>query len=56
MNLGNEANDIIRAYSPGSRAHDTAGTQDDTGTLTRQILYSGAEHPTLNTVARFETE
>ena len=35
-NLGNGANDIIRAYSPGGRAHDIAGTQDDIGTLTRQ--------------------
>ena len=26
-NLGNGANDIIRAYSPGGRAHDIAGTQ-----------------------------
>ena len=32
-NSGNGANDIIRAYSPGGRAHDIAGTQDDTGTI-----------------------
>ena len=52
MNLGDGANDIICAYSPGGRARDIAGTQDDTGTLTRQTLYSGAEHLTLNTVDR----
>ena len=28
-NLGNGANDIIRAYSPGGRAHDIAGTQGE---------------------------
>ena len=28
-NLGNGANDIIRAFSPGGYAHDIAGTQDD---------------------------
>ena len=52
MNLGNGADDIIRAYSSGGRAHDTAGTQDDTETLTHQTLYSGAKHLTLNTVDR----
>jgi hypothetical protein len=26
---GNGANDIIRAYSPGGRVHDIAGTQGD---------------------------
>ena len=51
-NLGNGANDIIRAYSPGGRARDIAGTQDDIGTLTHQTLYSGAEHLILNTVDR----
>ena len=28
VNLGNGANDIIRAYSSGGRAHDLAGTHD----------------------------
>ena len=51
-NLGNGANDIIRAYSPGGRAHDIADTQDGTGTLTHQPLYSGADHFTLNIVDR----
>ena len=28
-NLGNGANDIIRVYSPGGRAHDITGTQSE---------------------------
>ena len=32
-NLGTGAHDTIRAYSPGGRAHDIAGPQDDTGSL-----------------------
>ena len=52
VNLGNGANDIIRAYSPGGRVHDIAGTQGDTGTLTHNPLDSGGDQFTLNTVDR----
>ena len=33
-NSGNCANDNIRAYSPGGRAHDIASTHDDAESLT----------------------